>query len=118
MKYISINNIESENELLNNDFKNSNKYVNVRLGETFLFIKNGFKTFYISYETMKYVFRRVKVVNMGKREIHVDYLVIADKRKEFAEIKLAGHNIAVEIMEQLKNKAPNANFTCPERLKH
>lgn len=117
MKFISINNIEKDKDELIIDFKNSQKYVNVYLGEKFLFLKTGFRTYYISYESLKYAFRRVMVVKMGKREIHVDYLIIADKRKELASIKLAGHNTAVTIIEELKSKAPNATFTCPERIK-
>lgn len=117
MKFISINNIESEKEILKNDFKNGKRYVNVYIGESFLFLKNGFNTYYISYESLKYAFRRVMVVPMGKKEIHVDYLIIADKRKELAQIKLAGHNVAASIIEELKIKAPTACFTCPERLK-
>ena len=117
MKFISINNIESQIQDLNEDYKKAKKYVNVYLGDDFLFLKNGFNRYYISYNSLKYAFRRVMVVPIGKKEIQVDYLIIADKRKELAQIKLAGRKVAIDIIEELKQKAPNANFTCPERIK-
>ena len=118
MKYISLNNISLEKEELDNDFNNSEKLANVYIGSRILFLKNGFNLYYITYETMKYAFRRVMVVPLFKKQIEVDYLVIADKRKELAQIKVPGHNIANSIIEKLKEKSPNTNFKCPDRIKH
>lgn len=118
MKYYSINGIESEKYELDQDYKNSKKYVNVYLGDKFLFLKNGFSLYYIAFDKLKFAFRRVMVVPIGKKQISVEYLVIAEKRKELAQIKLAGHNIAIDILDELKVKAPNASFVCPERLKN
>lgn len=117
MKFISINGYEEELESLKEDYKNIKKYKNVYLGNKYLFLKNGFSLYYIAYSSLKFAFRRVMVIPLRKKEIHVEYLIIADKRKELAQIKLAGHNIAVEILDALKEKAPNASFVCPERIK-
>ena len=117
MKYISINGREYSKEELDKDITGSEKFKNIKLGEKFLFFRKGLKTYYISYESLKCAFRRIMVVPAGKREIQVDYLVIADKRKELAVIQVAGHNIAAAVMEKLKIKAPNASFVCSDRLK-
>lgn len=117
MKHISINNREYDLETIKNDYKTAKKYKNVLLGEEFLFFKNMFKTYYISYETIKYAFRRIMAVPAGKKTIEVDYIVIADKRKELASAQIAGHVMAGEIMEELKQKAVGATFSMPERLK-
>ncbi len=118
MKYISVNNREYSREELEQDIASAKKIENIKLGEKFLFFKKGFnKTCYISYESLKCAFRRIMVVPAGKREIQVDYLVIADKRKELALIQMAGHNNAAAVMEELKLKAPDASFVCSDRLK-
>lgn len=118
MKYISLNNIQLEQETVMSEFKQAQKYSNVYIGNSVLFLKNGFSIYYITYETLKYAFRRVMVVPLLKKQIEVDYLVIADKRKELAQIKIPGHNMANTIIERLKEKSPNTNFKCPDRIKH
>lgn len=118
MKFTCINSFTHDNDELKADFKCAKKYENVMLGDHFLFFKKGlFNYCYISYDSLKFAFRRVMVVPIQKKEIQVDYLVIAEKRKELALIQLAGHNIAADILEDLKEKAPNAAFVCPDRLK-
>ena len=119
MKFTSVNNREYEVSELENDFENAKKFENVLIGNRFLFFKRGFLKYgYVSFESLKYAFRRVMVVPIKKKEIQVDYLVIAEKRKELALIQLAGHNVAAQILEEIKAKAPDATFTCPERLKN
>jgi len=118
MKYISINSNSADEQQLKEDFKSAQKFVNVYLGDKFLFFKNGFKRYYIAYDTIKYAFRRVVETKMGRRVILIEHLVIAEKKTELAQVRLAGKNVALELMEALKQKAPEASFSCPDRLKH
>lgn len=90
----------------------------IRLGERRLFFRKGLRNYYIPYEDVGRLFRRVISVPArlccGKGELDLEHLVICGKDdRELAQIQLPDARAARLLMEQLRTVAPYAAFGRP-----
>jgi hypothetical protein len=74
-------------------------------------------TYYVAYEEMTRCFRRVLLIPVagGKKNMRLETLVIADKKGDLAQIQIPGADAARALLKEIKEKAPHADFTCPDK---
>ena len=107
-----------DEEELNKEYKTAREIGKVKMGELRLFVKSGLKTYYIPYHDIRRMFRRVLAVPAklccGKGDFEIEHLVVcgADD-KELAQIQLPGKKAAQILMEELKQRVPEAEFGRP-----
>ena len=107
-----------DEEELNKEYKTAREIGKVKMGELRLFVKSGLKTYYIPYHAVHRMFRRVLAVPAklccGKGDFEIENLVVcgADDR-ELAQIQLPGKKAAQILMEELKQRVPEAEFGRP-----
>ena len=103
---------------LNKEYKTAREIGKVKMGELRLFVKSGLKTYYIPYHAIHRMFRRVLAVPAklccGKGDFEIENLVVcgADD-KELVQVQLPGKKAAQILMEELKQKVPEAEFGRP-----
>ncbi len=91
----------------------------LRIGGRRLFFRNGLRTYYIPYEHVGRLFRRVVSVPArlccGRGELAMENLVICAKDgRELAQVPLPDARAARLVMEQLQTMAPQAAFGRPD----
>lgn len=103
--------------ILQNEYKNARQIGVLRIGESCLYVKRGFRIYYIPYTDISRCFRRVMLVPAklccGKGEIPVENLVICTNEGELAQVQLPGTKAAKALMEALKEKMPETEFAPP-----
>ena len=120
MKFYPLDTVTAQvgEEGLNSEYKTAREIGKVKMGELRLFVKSGLKTYYIPYHDIRRMFRRVLAVPAklccGKGDFEIENLVIcgADD-KELAQIQLPGKKAAQILMEELKQRVPEAEFGRP-----
>ena len=84
---------------------------NVQLGNTYLFFKEKRKLYYIPYNDVTRVFRRVMLVQTkmccGKGNLEVENIVICTQAGEAAQVQLPGARAGVILLEEVAKKAPH-----------
>lgn len=120
MKFYSIECKNEDSQVLAQEYKSGHEIGVIRLGETCLFFKKGFKTYFISYSDLSRVYRRVLLVPAkmccGSGDLAVENLVIHNsKDEEVAVIRMPGEKASKILLEELKQKSPNSIFVCPEK---
>ena len=115
MRFNPVKTVVEDAGILKSEFSSSRQIGSVRLGDTCLFFKSGFKQYYIPYTDIKSCFRRVMGVPMkvccGKGELQIENLVIGDDEKELAVVQLPGTIAARELIAELKERIPDADFS-------
>ena len=106
---------------LDTEYKNAREIGIIKLGESCLFFRKGLKVSYISYKDITRCFRRVMAVPAqlccGKGNFEIENLVIYAGDAEVAQIQLPGTKAAKALLEELKVKAPDAQFSRPDNTK-
>lgn len=100
------------------EYKSGREIGIVKLGETCLYFRKKLKVYYIPYTSINRCFRRVMSVPAtlccGKGNFEIENLVIHSDDKEVAQIQLPGTKAARILMDELKVRVPNGNFTSPK----
>lgn len=112
MKFNSFFGDEFKNDLLKAEFLSGEKLGVVCLGESHLFFRKGLKNFFISYEKLSGVFRRVYMIPRGKMQIAIENLVVCSGDNEIFSLSMAGKESAVILLNKIKEKAPHIETTC------
>lgn len=119
MKFYSLTNDAWDGALLEPDYQSAREIGKLRLGEAGLYIRNGLKTYYVPYSGIRRCFRRVMMVPAklccGRGDVAVENLIICDESRELATITLPGTRAAKALMEELRVRIPDAEFSCPAR---
>ena len=116
--YPLIDDVQVDEKQLDSEYKTAREIGKVKLGELRLFFRAGLKTYYIPYHSIHRMFRRVLAVPAklccGKGDFEIEHLVVcgADDR-ELAQIQLPGKKAAQILMEELKQRVPEAEFGRP-----
>ena len=114
MRFYSLSTTTIDKSILESDYKNAREIGIVHLGDKCLFFRRRMKKYYAAYSDISRAFRRVMSVPAklccGKGEFIIENLVIYIDEKEVAEIQLPGTKAAKILMEELKMKAPDAQF--------
>ena len=87
----------------------------VRIGKERLYFRRMRKIYYIPYADIRRCFRRVMLVPAklccGRGDLEVENLVICTDRGEAAQIQLPGAKAGKILLEELKKRLPDAEFT-------
>ncbi|MCI8549852.1 MAG: hypothetical protein HFI68_04535 [Lachnospiraceae bacterium] len=115
MKYYPLTGEEQEIDKLTADYKSAKEIGVVRLGAEHLYFRKSRKIYYAAYSDIRRAFRRVLLVPAklccGKGDLHVESLVICSDTEELAQIQLPGTRAAKGLIEELKKRLPEAEFT-------
>ncbi len=121
MKFYSLVNTSTILDSLDADYKNAREVGIIKLGESCFFFRKGLKVYYIAYKDITRCFRRVVAVPAqlccGKGNFEIENLVIYAGDAEVAQIQLPGTKAAKLLMEELKVKMPDAQFSRPDNTK-
>lgn len=112
MKFNSLCDEEFKNDLLKAEFESGEMLGVVCLGESHLFFRKTFKTYFVSYEKLTRVFRRVYLIPRGKRQVSIENIVVCSADKEIYSLSMTGKESAVILLDKLKEKAPHIETTC------
>lgn len=107
MKYKCIKGAKEQVDVLQKDYESAAKFGILSLGNSHLFFRKFFKTYYVSYAGFDAAFRRVYMMNGRKSSLAMEYLVLVSDGAEIATIGLPGTAKAREIIEIIKEKAPH-----------
>ena len=89
-----------------------------RLGAKALYFRDKLKVYYIPYEDISRVFRRVLLIPAkmccGKGDFEVENIVICSGERELAQIQLPGERAGKIMLEDLSKRAPQAEVGKPK----
>ncbi len=116
MRFYSLEQTQAvEKQNLEQDYKESREIGIVRIGKERLYFRRMRKIYYIPYTDIRRCFRRVMLVPAklccGRGDLEVENLVICTDRGEAAQIQLPGAKAGKILLEELKNRLPDAEFT-------
>ena len=108
---------ELPDEVVSAGYKGGREIGKARLGDKCLYFREKLKVYYIPYEDMTRVFRRVLLIPAtmccGKGDFEVENIVICTAEGEKAQIQLPGERAGKIILEELARLAPNAEVGKP-----
>ncbi len=116
MRFYSLEQTQAvEKQDLEQDYKESREIGIVRIGKERLYFRRMRKIYYIPYADIRRCFRRVMLVPAklccGRGDLEVENLVICTDRGEAAQIQLPGAKAGKILLEELKKRLPDAEFT-------
>ncbi|MCR5735756.1 MAG: hypothetical protein K6G22_14205 [Lachnospiraceae bacterium] len=120
MKFHSLTKENSaDKEVLRSQFDAGHQIGIICVAKDYLFVKKGFKTYYIAYKDTDRIFRRVRsyTVNMccEQGDLTFEYLIISRDEKELIEAQLPGEKAARMLLEEIKEAYPEGVFAAPPR---
>ena len=119
MKFYPLTN-ELAAEVVAAGYKEGREIGKVRLGSKCLYFRDKLKVYYIPYEDMTRVFRRVLLIPAkmccGKGDFEVENIVICTAEGEKAQIQLPGERAGKILLEELTRLAPHAEVGKPGDL--
>ncbi|MCR4740092.1 MAG: hypothetical protein K5886_07515 [Lachnospiraceae bacterium] len=120
MKFYSLTGAkDADKDILKSQFDNGHQIGIVCVAGDYLFIKKGFKTYYIAYEDTDRIFRRVRSyhVNMccDQGDLTFEYLIVCKNDKELIEAQLPGEKAAKMLLEEIKAAHPEGVYTAPAK---
>ena len=107
MKFRSLIGKEEQNDVLKSDYEAGTKVGVISLGNSHLFFRKLFRTYYVAYADLSAAYRRVYMMNDRKNSLTAEFLVLVSDGKEIANIGVPGTKNAKEIIEIIKEKAPH-----------
>ena len=118
MRFYALTSEAVDKNVLAAEYKSGREIGIVKLGETCLYFRKKLKVYYIPYTSINRCFRRVMTVPAmlccGKGNFVIENLVIHSEDNEVAQIQFPGTNAARILMDELKVRVPNGNFTSPK----
>ena len=120
MRFYPLTDDHTETDALAGEYAAARAIGKIRLGELRLYFKAGLKTYYIAYHDVSRCFRRVLEVPAklccGKGDFEIENLVICGEGdRELAQIQLPGKKAAQVLMDELKERIPEAQFGRPTK---
>ena len=98
-------------------YKEGREIGKIRLGAKALYFRDKLKVYYVPYEDMTRVFRRVLMIPAtmccGKGDFEVENIVICTEKGEVAQIQLPGERAGKILLEELGKRAPHAEVGKP-----
>ncbi|MBQ6469583.1 MAG: hypothetical protein IJJ50_05990 [Lachnospiraceae bacterium] len=117
MKFYPVTSKTAGTDSLNSEYASAHPVGVIRVGSDHLFFRVRFRTYCIPFSDIKRAFRRVMEVPAkmccGEGSFAIENLVLCDDGKELAVIQLPGTKAARLLMEELKSKMPDADFSAP-----
>jgi len=104
-------------EVLAAGYKEGREIGKARLGGKCLYVRDKLKVYYIPYEDITRVFRRVLLIPAkmccGKGDFEVENIVVCHDEKELVQIQLPGERAGKIMLEELHRLAPHAEIGKP-----
>ena len=104
-------------EVLMAGYKEGREIGKARLGGKCLYFRDRLKVYYIPYEDITRVFRRVLLIPAkmccGKGDFEVENIVICTEKGEAAQIQLPGERAGKIMLEELSRLVPHAEVGKP-----
>lgn len=98
-------------------YKEGREIGKARLGAKCLYFRDKLKVYYVPYEDMTRVFRRVLMIPAtmccGKGDLEVENIVICGEAGELAQIQLPGERAGKIMLDELARLAPHAQIGKP-----
>lgn len=117
MKYCPLVSEEKDRNALESEYKGAREIGKVGLGELHLFFRSGRRIYYIPYRDVRRCFRRVQLVPARlfrfRGDLQVENLVVCGEQGELAQIQLPGTRAAKDLMKELEQRIPEAEFGKP-----
>ena len=105
-------------EVLAAGYKEGREIGKARLGAKALYFREKLTVYYIPYEDMTRVFRRVLLIPAkmccGRGDFEVENIVICTEKGEVAQIQLPGERAGKIMLEELAKRAPQAQVGKPK----
>ena len=102
---------------LASEYKAAREIGRIRMGELRLFLRAGFRTYYIPYSDVRRCFRRVQLIPAkmccGRGDLEVENLVVCGDAGELIQVQLPGTKAAKILMKELEERIPEAEFGKP-----
>ena len=99
-------------------YKEGREIGKARMGGKCLYFRDKLKVYYIPYEDISRVFRRVLLIPAkmccGRGDFEVENIVICSGEKEMAQIQLPGERAGKIMLEELAKLAPHAEIGKPK----
>ena len=119
MKFYPIGTVQDTGTALEEEYKSAHAVGAVRVGTSCLFMRSGFRNYYIPFHEVRRAFRRVERVPArmccGKGEFEIENLIVCNDSGEVLKAQLPGQKAARLLMEELREKIPGAVFGCPPK---
>ena len=117
MKFCPLKTAAGDTAGLAAEYRSAKKTDVFRLGERHVFFRKKMSVYYVSYEEIDRIFRRVLMVPMRVSccggEMAVENLVVCSGGRELAVITLRDPRMALSVMEEMKRRAPHAQSGKP-----
>lgn len=117
MRFTPLAASDADNAALTSEYKAAREIGPVRLGELHLFLRAGLKKYVIAYRDVRRCFRRVQLVNArmrGGQPLQIENLVVCGDAGELMQVQLPGSQAAVGLLEELRERIPEAEFAKPD----
>ena len=106
-----------EDDSLQSEYASAHPTGVLRVGTAHIFFRAGIRQYVIPFSDIRRYFRRVKSVPAklccGKGEFREEFLVLCTDEGEAAEIQLPGKRAALAVVDELKEKLPEAAYGTP-----
>ena len=106
MRFKGLKGSKEQSDVLKADYDSAVKEGIIALGNSHLFFRKFFKTYYVSYSDLSAAYRRVYMMS-GKSGMTAEFLVLVSGDTEIANIGVPGTKKAKEILEIIKEIAPH-----------
>lgn len=117
MKFCPLKTAAGDTAGLAAEYRSAKKTDVFRLGECHVFFRKKMSVYYVSYEEIDRIFRRVLMVPMRVSccggEMAVEHIVLCSGGAELAVVMLSDPRTAPSVMEALKERAPHAECGKP-----
>jgi len=117
MKFCPLASETEDRDSLASEFRTAREIGRVCMGELHLFLRVGLKTYYIPYRDVRRCFRRVQLIPAkmccGRGDLEVENLVVCGDAGELIQVQLPGTKAAKILMEELRERIPEAEFGKP-----
>ena len=109
MKFYPLREVCDDPSLLEEDYRSAREIGVIRTGKEFLFFRVRLRHYYMPYAGITRC--------CGRGDLQIENLVVCSGKEELAVIQLPGTRAARELMKELKNRMPDADFSLPEKSK-
>lgn len=117
MKFYPLTSGSVGQDELASEYKAAREIGKIRIGELRLFVRVGGKKYYIPYKDVRRCFRRVQIIPAkmccGRGDFELENIVICGEEGELCQVQLPGARAALALMDELKERIPEAEFGKP-----
>lgn len=120
MKFYPAEEACTDESALARDYSEAREIGKISLGQTFLFFRKNFKTYYLSYSNLCRAYRRVEAVPAkmccASGEITLEKLVIHNSEdQEVSVIDVPDSKAGIILLEEIGKKSPGTILACPQK---